>query len=487
MSTVHSVESTGTCSEMQDNAVLVNVCGGRGKRSWLRRARVPTWAAALLLVGGCGGGDGNGNAVGNDGGDNGSGAASAGGDAAPGSAAQTSGVTSAPLYFAPLVGPDEAFVKDVLTLDTHVDIPLDFATPAVDPKSGDLQVNIEKMRRGGLDAAFFVVYVGQTARTPENYVQAQKDAMRKFDAIHRMAEVLYPDDIGIAYTPADVERLVASGKLAAAIGIENGYVIGKDLGLLDKYYALGARYMTLVHNGHNDLGDSAQPQADLGDEAEEHGGLSDFGRQVVARMNDLGIMVDISHASKKTALDAIRASRAPVIASHSGAAAVAEHVRNLDDEALLALKDNGGVVQVVAFDAYDKYQPPEQIAAMQELRKRLGIERGVEIAKLPEEQRITYLMGVKRIQNRWPPATVDDLVDHVDYVVNLIGIDHVGISSDFGGGGGVIGWTDASETGNVTRELLSRGYSKEQMAKLWGGNLLRVWGEVEQAARHDSP
>jgi membrane dipeptidase len=456
----------------------------RGDRLRLRRSAPVGIAALLLLAGGCGGGSASSGGAAGDG-------ASAGGDAAPTPAAAgapASGVTSGgPPYFAPIVGPDEAFVKNVLTLDTHVDIPLDFATPAVDPKSGDLQVNLEKMRRGGLDAAFFIVYVGQTARTPENYAQAQKDAMRKFEAIHRMAETLYPDDIGIAYSPADVERLVASGKLAAAIGIENGFVIGKDLGLLDKYYELGARYMTLVHNGHNDLGDSAQPQSDLGDQAEEHGGLSDFGRQVVARMNDLGIMVDISHASKKTALDAIRASRAPVIASHSGAAAVARHVRNLDDEALLALKDNGGVVQVVAFDAYDRYQPPEQIGAMQDLRKQLGIERGTEIEKLPEAQRIAYLMGVKRIQQRWPPATVDDLVDHIDYVVNLIGIDHVGISSDFGGGGGVIGWTDASETGNVTRELLSRGYSKEQIRKLWGGNLLRVWGDVEQAARHDSP
>jgi membrane dipeptidase len=426
-------------------------------------------AVALLLVGGCGGGNDQPNDQ---------------PPAAPAAPSQAPRPSSGPLaYVPPDVGPDETFVNEVLTLDTHVDIPLDFATPAVDPKSADLQVNLEKMRRGGLDAAFFIVYVGQTARTPENYAQAQKDAMRKFEAIHRMAEVLYPDEIGIAYTPSDVERLAGSGKLVAAIGIENGYVIGKDLDLLDKYYRLGARYMTLVHNGHNDIGDSAQPRAALGDGPEEHGGLSDFGRAVVARMNDLGIMVDISHASKKTALDAIRASRAPVIASHSGVAAVAQHARNLDDESLLALKDNGGVVQIVAFDAYDRYQPPEQLAAMQDLRDRLGLKREVNINSLPDDQRIAYLRGVKQIQNRWPPATVDDLVDHIDYAVSLIGIDHVGISSDFGGGGGVIGWSDASETGNVTRELLSRGYSKEDIRKLWGGNLLRVWGEVEKAAK----
>ncbi|HEU4619404.1 MAG TPA: dipeptidase [Gammaproteobacteria bacterium] len=455
-------------------------------------AKAASCAFVLLVVGGCGGGSGTPSASDS--------AAAPSGDAAasrpPGQAAPLGGGQAAALpgaqpppnlgplaYAPPDVGPDEAFVGQVLTLDTHVDIPLDFATPAVDPKSGDLQVNLDKMRRGGLDAAFFIVYVGQTARTPENYVKAQMDAMRKFDAIHRMAEDLYPDEIGIATSPADVERLAASGKLVAAIGIENGYVIGKDLGLLDKYYALGARYMTLVHNGHNDLGDSAQPSADLGDGPEEHGGLSDFGRAVVARMNDLGMMVDISHASKKTELDAIRASRAPVIASHSGVTAVAQHVRNLDDETLLALRDNGGVVQIVAFDAYDKYQPPEEIAAMQDLRTRLGLKRGVDLETLPDAQRIVYLQGVKKIQNRWPPATVDDLVDHIDYAVALIGIDHVGISSDFGGGGGVVGWSDASETGNVTRELLSRGYSKQDIEKLWGGNLLRVWGEVEKAAK----
>src|SRR5690606_31962437 len=216
------------------------------------------------------------------------------------------------------VGFSEPTLHDsTLTLDTHVDIPFDFATPAVDPRTAPLQVNLEKMRRGGLDAAFFIVYVGQTARTEENYAAAQRDAMTKFDAIRRMTNELYPDLIGLAYTPDDVERLVAEDKLAAVIGIENGYVIGRNLELLDRYYELGARYMTLVHNGHNDIADSAQPRPELGDAGSEHGGLSEFGAQVIARMNDLGMMVDISHASKETALDAIRLSRAPVIASHS--------------------------------------------------------------------------------------------------------------------------------------------------------------------------
>ena len=373
--------------------------------------------------------------------------------------------------------------SQVLTLDTHVDIPFDFATPEVDPLDADLQVNLEKMRAGGLDAAFFIVYVGQTERTPENYAQAQVDALTKFTAIHRMTDELYPEQIGLAYRADDVARIAGEGKLVAAIGIENGYVIGKDLGLLDRYYDLGARYMTLVHNGHNDIADSAQPRPQLGDAPSEHGGVSDFGAEVIARMNELGIMVDVSHGSKETALDAMRLSRAPVIASHSSVKALADHPRNMDDETLMRLKENGGVIQIVAFDPYLKVQPPEQVEAMRALRERLGLEAPVEPEDLPEGLRIEFLRGIRDINAQWPPANVQDLVDHIDYAVKLIGIDHVGISSDFEGGGGVIGWSDAEETPNVTAELVKRGYSPEEIAKIWSGNLLRVWHEVERVAR----
>ena len=369
-----------------------------------------------------------------------------------------------------------------LTLDTHVDIPFDFATPAVDPRTASLQVNLEKMRRGGLDAAFFIVYVGQGARTDEGYAAAQRDALIKFDAIRRMTDELYADLIGLATTPDDVERLVSEGKLAAAIGIENGYVIGRDLDLLDRYYELGARYMTLVHNGHNDIADSAQPRADLGDAETEHGGVSAFGARVIERMNDLGMMVDISHASKQSALDAIRLSRAPVIASHSSVYALADHPRNLDDETLIALRDNGGVVQIVAFDIYLRHDA-EAVAANAALRAEFGITSPRDIERLPEEQRTRYQQRVRELQDRWPPSTVEDLADHIDYAVRLIGIDHVGISSDFGGGGGIVGWQDADETPAVTRALEARGYTREEIEKLWSGNLLRVWREVERAAR----
>jgi membrane dipeptidase len=334
-------------------------------------------------------------------------------------------------------GSDPAAVHDAsLPLDSHVDIPFDFATPEVDPRTGDLQVNLDKMRAGGLDSAFFIVYVGQTARTPENYAQAQADAMTKFDAIHRMTES-YPELIGLAESADDVERLVGEGRLAAAIGIENGYVTGTDLALLDRYFEQGARYMTLVHNGHNDIADSAQPTAELGDTPTEHGGVSDFGAAVIRRMNELGIMVDVSHASKAVALEAMALSAAPVIASHSSVRAVTDHVRNLDDETLLALAADGGVVQIVAYPGY------------------IGNEE---------------------------PKTVADLVDHIDYAVELIGIEHVGISSDFGGGGGIDGWNDATETPNITAELLRRGYSAGDIELMWSGNLLRVWRETERVA-----
>lgn len=372
----------------------------------------------------------------------------------------------------------------VLTLDTHVDIPFNYATEEVDPgERGRYQVDLPKMREGGLDAAFFIVYVGQTERTPENYEKAKADAMTKFNAIHRMTSEMYPDQIELAYTPDDAERIYREGKLVAMIGIENGYVIGPDLSLLPRYHELGARYITLAHGGHNDIADSSTPRPQLGDDEEEHGGLSEFGEQVVAEMNRLGIMVDVSHISKNAMLHAARVSQAPVIASHSSVTALADVPRNMDDEQLLALKENGGVVQVVAFDSYVKAPNPERIEAVRQLRESLGITGGGGgLRSLSEAQRAEYERGMAEIDARWPRATVSDFVDHIDYAVKLIGIDHVGISSDFDGGGGVVGWADASETFNVTLELVRRGYTEEEIAKLWGGNLLRVWREVERVA-----
>ncbi|MEX2155170.1 MAG: dipeptidase [Gemmatimonadaceae bacterium] len=369
----------------------------------------------------------------------------------------------------------------IITIDTHDDIPLTFATPEVDPLNADRQVNLTKMKAGGLDVAFFIVFVGQTPRTAENYERAKADAMTKFNAIHRMTKTMYPDRIELAYSPADVVRIHDSGKLVAAIGIENGYVIGKDLSLIKTYFDLGARYMTLAHGQNNDLCDSSTDQR-----GPEHNGVSAFGRQVVAEMNRVGMMVDISHVSKDCMMQATAMSKAPVVASHSSTRAYADVPRNLDDEQLRAIRKNGGVAQMVALAGFVKVNPPAKVAAIDTLRRSMGITGGRgALAALSPEQRAEYGRRLAEIEAKWPGPNVADFVNHIDHAVTVAGIDHVGISSDFDGGGGIRGWRDASETMNVTAELIRRGYSEAQIRKLWGGNFLRVWTENQLKASYE--
>ncbi len=370
----------------------------------------------------------------------------------------------------------------VLTMDTHVDIPPDFGTESYDPreaKRGRGQIDLVGMEHGGLDAVFFIVYVGQGERNTAGYARAMADAFAKFAAIRRMTDVQYPDTISLARTAADVRRIHVEGRLAALIGIENGHALGRDLRILDTYYDFGARYLGLTHNGHNDLGDSAVPYPRLKDSPSEHGGLTDFGRAVVGRANDLGIMVDISHAAMTTALEAIKTSRAPVVASHSSVKGVYDHPRNLTDEALTALRDNGGVAQMVAFDAYLRPVSGERQAAFRALRTEMGIKGFADFQRLSDEKRDVWHTHRQEIDVKWPKASVSDFADHIDYAVNLIGIDHVGIASDFNGGGGIAGWDNARDTLNVTIELVRRGYTEPDIAKLWGHNLLRVMEAVE--------
>ncbi|MCI0706430.1 MAG: dipeptidase [Ignavibacteriae bacterium] len=381
----------------------------------------------------------------------------------------------------------------VLTLDTHDDISFEFATEQDDPGNPEnsRQATLPKMRDGGLDAGFFIVYVGQGDRTAEGNKFAYEQAITKFEAIHRMAEQMYPDEIEIAYTPADVVRIHKSGKLVACIGIENGWTIGNDIAKLAEFHKRGGRYITLAHNGHNDICDSANPRND--EQESEHNGVSEFGKKVIAEMSRLGIMVDISHISKKSALDAIKLSKAPVIASHSGAWAINNHARNIDDETLMELKKNGGVVQAVALRGFVKSRTPssERVAAQAALRKEYGLPEGGgfgglgrAMESLTEEKRAEFRGKMQEIDKKYPLPAVDvkDFVNHIDHIVKAIGIDHAGISSDFDGGGGIDGWDNAAETFNVTLELVRRGYTEEQIQKIWGGNLLRVWGEVEKVA-----
>jgi membrane dipeptidase len=375
----------------------------------------------------------------------------------------------------------------VITLDTHVDIqPTTFSANQPNYVNGGLvnpgqQVDLPRMEQGGLDAVFFSIYQGQQQDfTPEGYKRAFDQAMAKVEAIRRMTTELAPNRIALATTAAEVRRIAASGRKVALMGMENGYAIGEDISNVKRFADLGVRYLSLAHNGNNQLADSNNGQPD----GERHGGLSALGRQVVAEANKWGVMLDISHPSKKANMQTFALTRAPVIASHSSMRALADHTRNLDDEELLALKKNGGVVQVVAFDSYLKVPSAERAQAIAALRQEFAVS-GNALRTMPAERRAQYDARMAEIDKRLPgptPSTVKDLVDHIDYAVKLIGVDHVGISSDFDGGGGIVGWDNATETFNVTLELVRRGYTEEQIAKIWSGNVLRVMEQVERVA-----
>jgi membrane dipeptidase len=428
-----------------------------------------------------------------------------------------------------LIARARAIHDRVITLDTHNDIEPEHFTAACNyTQRLTTQVNLPKMKEGGLDVSFMIVYVGQQnppqiadAFEPSGYERAYKAALEKFDAIHRLTEQIAPKDIELARSPADVLRIAKSGKKVAVIGIENGYPIGTDIRRVKQFFDLGGRYLSLAHNGHSQLADS-----NTGETANQWrwGGLSPLGRQVIEDMNKWGIMVDVSHPSKGAMMQMIGLSKAPVIASHSGVRRLANSIRNMDDEMLMAMKTNGGVIQIVALSGFVKTDPPERGPAVTALRQEFGIGanaaaaapaagrgrgRGapaeppcpVETAAgrgaaasdasgpnsggLAPARRAEYEKRMAEIDKKWPAAgraTVADFVDRIDYAVKLIGIDHVGISSDFDGGGGIDGWNSAAETFNVTLELVRRGYTEEQIAKIWSGNLLRVWGEVERVA-----
>jgi membrane dipeptidase len=383
-----------------------------------------------------------------------------------------------------------AIHERVITLDTHVDINLANFTAAQNyAQRLSTQVNLPKMEEGGLDAAFFIVYVGQDDDfTPAGYRRAYDEALAKFRAIHRLTDSIAPERIGLARTSADVRRIAASGRRVALIGVENGYPLGEDLARVREFFDLGARYLSFAHNGHSQLADSNTGERDG---VWKWHGLSPFGRQVVAEANRVGIMLDVSHPSREAMMQTVALSQAPIIASHSSVRALCDHSRNLDDEQLLALKANGGVVQLVALSDYVKTPAPptpERAAALAALRAEFGLpaEGRGGFRSLTPEQRTALRERMRELDRQYPPpprATLADFVDHIDYAVRLIGIDHVGIASDFDGGGGVAGWSDASETFNVTLDLVRRGYTEEQIAKLWSGNLLRVMDEVQAVAR----
>jgi membrane dipeptidase len=413
---------------------------------------------------------------------------------------------------AALVARARAIHERVLTLDTHNDIDPEQFTPSCNYTMRlTTQVNLPKMREGGLDVSFMIVYVAQGPLTPQGYEDAYRQAVAKFDAVHRLTEQIAPREIGLALTAADVRTIAASGRKVAVIGVENGYPIGLDIHRVKEFYDRGGRYLSLAHNGHSQLADSNTGEQDG---RWLYGGLSPLGKQVIAELNRLGVMIDVSHPSKGSMMQAVALSKAPVIASHSAARALANVSRNMDDEMLMALKQNGGVIQTVAYSSYIKADPPQRSPALTALRREFGLaavtqnrertsagcpvegagaagrsrttDPSAAVAALSAERRAEYARRLAEIDSKWPAApraTVKDFVDHIDYLVRLIGIDHVGISSDFDGGGGIEGWNSAAEAFNVTLELVRRGYSEQDISRLWSGNLIRVWEQVEQVAK----
>jgi membrane dipeptidase len=332
--------------------------------------------------------------------------------------------------------------RGLLTLDTHIDIPWPTGPdPFLD---GARRVDLPKMRRGGLAAGCFAAYVPQAARTPENEAAAFERATGMLHAIRAMGRPMGNNADGMmARVAATVDEIAAckrDGVLAIVPAVENGFAIGHDLSRLARFRALGARYLTLTHNGHNALADSCNPRTDLGDALTEHGGLSPFGRAAIAELNRLGMLVDVAHVSRDAMLQAAGLSRTPIVSTHSCIRALCDNPRNMDDGQLDALRGVGGVIQITAVAAFLKPDgKPDSV-------------------------------------------TVADFADHVDYAVRRIGIEHVGISSDFDGGGGFAGWHDAGESANITIELLRRGYDRQEIAALWGGNFLRVLRTAEERA-----
>ncbi len=364
--------------------------------------------------------------------------------------------------------------KRVLTVDTHADTPLRMIEPGFDmaerhdPRETGSKVDYPRMKEGDLDAIFFAAFVAQDIRDDDGNTRAKALCLQMIDSVIASTE-RNSDIVGLALNPDDAYALEKEGKRAIYIGIENGYPIGNDLSNVEEYYNKGIRYITLVHSSNNDLADSATD-----DNGTEHGGISEFGSKVVGEMNRLGIMVDVSHGNDSVFYDAIKMSKAPIIASHSNARAVTDHKRNMTDEMLKLMADNGGVVQLTMLADYLRTAPPNAARDSAMAAMRASITKP--ISQMSDKERAELRKSFGELNEKYPnpPATVKHVADHIDHIAKIAGIDHVGIGCDFDGGGGIEGVFDASEVMNITVELVRRGYSEEEIAKIWGGNLIRV-------------
>lgn len=327
----------------------------------------------------------------------------------------------------------EEIHRRILSLDSHTDTPSRFTrdtTVNIGERNDKVKVDLTKMEEGKLDAAFFAIYHSQGAQTDSAFLAAYLSSKEQLRNIYYQVERNAGRAV-VATTAQQALQAKKEGKRAIFIGIENAYCLGTDkLRAMKEFYSSGARYITLCHMKDSEV---CKSSGETGDDY----GLTDFGKELVSEMNRLGMLVDVSHASDQTVRDVIACSKAPIIASHSSARTLYNHPRNLTDELIRLIADNGGVIQVAIWTGF--------------LRSK-------------EDGR----------------ATVADVVDHIDYIVGLVGIDHVGFGSDFDGGGGVVGCEDASGVINITVEMLRRGYSEEAIEKFWGLNFFRVLEKTEQ-------
>lgn len=385
--------------------------------------------------------------------------------------------------------------KRIVNLDNHLDIGFDFgAGDLAADRDGASQFDLPKVERGALKGGVFAIFVQQAPRTPEAFASTAEQAKQKLAILENIA-MKYPDRAAIATTPDELKSIQASGKFAIVLSILNGQFIGTDLAQIDDWHRKGVRVFGFTHNGNNQLADSSRPRLLLGDKLDEHGGLSALGKQAVQRLNELGGVIDVSQLSAKSLADVLQLSKAPVVASHSNARAIIDHPRNLDDAQLQAIQRNGGVVAVNAYSSWVRPLPADAVATLNGIRREYGVPESTIVAGVQpvSEEGVKVLSAdvFKQYSKAYHDvtgaaeyrATLSEFVDQIDYVVKKIGIDHVGISSDFNHGGGVTGWKDTSETPNVTAELLRRGYSEADIAKLWGGNFLRVWDKAQALAR----
>lgn len=375
----------------------------------------------------------------------------------------------------------------ILSVDTHTDTAMRMTNPSFDVgqrhetgKPGSGLVDLPRMVDGGLDALFFGVFVGQGELTPQGYDNARTRALAMIDAVRKMTEK-YPNLVGLAATPSDAYRLKKEGKRIAFIGMENGYPVGTDLGRLSEYAKLGTRYLTLVHSSDNQICDSSTDRRNPEDK-----GLSEFGRKVVAECNRLGIMVDVSHMSDKSFFDVLAASKAPIFASHSCCRALCDNPRNLTDDMIKALAKDGGVLQMCFLGAYLRApQPnPEREKALKELEAKYGTRQAARNIQ-DEALRTKAQQEYAAVMQKYPDsqATVKDIVDHLEHIIKLVGDDYAGIGTDFDGGGGVSDCADVSQMNRVTMEMLRRGWSEKTIAKIWGGNVMRVLQKVIDASK----